>query len=276
MYYCRMYLRYVFLSALSLLFAILPFLSWAQSVSIEGSYQGKNVYVQNPLVADGFGYCATKVTVNGEIMPGGITESTFEVNFANFNIALNDPVFIVIEHNEGCKPKFINPEVLLPKSTYTLLSMHIDPSGKMRWKTRGEDGKLPFVIEQFRWDKWVVVGEVLGEGTAGENSYSFQLTPHSGLNKVRVVQVDHSGLKRPSKATSFRSTIPKVIKSPTKVKDIINFTANGKPIETRYEIFDAYGNLVKKGFGSSVNCSRLLSGAYYINFDNVNEKFLKN
>ena len=265
-------------SVRQLLFAILfwPSLLFSQAVSIEGTYQGKNVYVRNPMVDDGFGFCATKVTVNGEIMPGGLTESTFEVNFSSFNLAINDPVFIVIEHNQGCKPTFINPEVLLPKSTYTLLSMQIDPSGKMQWKTKGEDGKLPFTIEQYRWDKWVEVGEVLGKGTAGVNTYEFKLTPHSGVNKVRVVQVDHSGSKRASKSTTFRSTTPKVVKSPTKVKDMIYFTANGKPIETKYEIFDAYGNLVKKGFGSSVNCSRLLSGAYYINYDNVNEKFLKN
>jgi hypothetical protein len=47
-------------------------------------------------------------------------------------------------------------------------------------------------------------------------------------------------------------------------------------METRYEIYDAYGNIVKKGVGSSVNCENLLRGVYYINFDNVNEKFIKN
>ncbi|MOA58722.1 hypothetical protein D3C78_1831680 [compost metagenome] len=60
-----------------------------------------------------------------------------------------------------------------------------------------------------------------------------------------------------------------------KVKDQINFTAAGKPIETKYEIYDAYGNIVKKGIGSSVPCSNLLKGAYYINFDNKTEKFFK-
>ena len=66
-----------------------------------------------------------------------------------------------------------------------------------------------------------------------------------------------------------------VIKNPVKVKDQINFTASGKPIETKYEIYDAYGNIVKKGIGSSVPCSNLLKGAYYINFDNKTEKFFK-
>ena len=54
-----------------LIFNLISAFSQATSLSIEGSYQGKNLYVQNPMDDDGFGYCATKVTVNGDIMPGG-------------------------------------------------------------------------------------------------------------------------------------------------------------------------------------------------------------
>lgn len=252
------------------------FTSWSTSLSIEGTYQGKNLYIQNPMDDDGFGYCATKVTVNGDIMPGGTNMGAFEIDFANFNIAIGDPVFIVIEHNDGCKPKILNPEVLLPRSTFVTTGINITNSGKLTWTTTGESGKLPYIIEQYRWNKWVTVGEVQGKGTSGSNSYEFLVTPHSGENTIRVVQIDHSGSKRTSKEVKFTSSVPAVTKSPVKVKESISFTANGQPVETRYEIYDAYGNIVKKGVGSSVNCSNLLSGAYYINFDNVNEKFIKN
>jgi hypothetical protein len=117
---------------------------------------------------------------------------------------------------------------------------------------------------------------VQGVGTSGKHLYAFKVAPHSGQNTVRIVQVDHTGLKRPSKEVKFTSLIPEVSKNPTKVKDVIHFTANNKPIETRFEIFDAYGNIVKKGVGASVNCINLVRGAYYINFDNTNEKFIKN
>jgi hypothetical protein len=262
---------------LSLLFIyLMNSLAFAASLSIEGTYQGKNLYVQNPMDDDGFGYCATKVTVNGDVMPGGTNVGAFEIDFANFNIAIGEPVFIVIEHNDGCRPKILNPEVLLPRSTFVVTSIVVSPAGKLTWKTTGEQGKLPYVIEQYRWNKWVTIGEVQGKGTPGENSYEFSVNPHSGENTVRVVQVDHSGQKRTSKEVKFISSVAVVVKSPVKVKDVINFTANGQPVETRYEIYDAYGNIVKKGVGSSVNCQNLLSGAYYINFDNVNEKFIKN
>ena len=39
--------------------------------------------------------------------------------------------------------------------------------------------------------------------------------------------------------------------NPVKVKNSINFTANGVAVETKYEIYDAYGNIVKKGVGNS-------------------------
>jgi hypothetical protein len=250
--------------------------AFAASLSIEGTYQGKNLYVQNPMDDDGFGYCATKVTVNGDIMPGGTNMGAFEIDFANFNIAIGEPVFIVIEHNDGCKPKILNPEVLLPRSTFVVTNIGVSAAGKLTWQTTGEQGKLPYIIEQYRWNKWVTVGEVQGKGTSGANSYEFSVTPHSGENTVRVVQIDHSGSKRTYKEVKFTSTIPVVAKTPVKVKEVISFSANGQPVETRYEIYDAYGNIVKKGVGSSVNCQNLLSGAYYINFDNVNEKFIKN
>jgi len=245
------------------------------ALSIEGSYQGKNLYVQNPEDEDGFGFCATKVTVNGDVMPGGTSSSAFEIDFSLFNIEIGEPVFIVIEHNEGCKPKILNPEVLLPRSTFKVTDMTVNNAGKLAWKTSDEQGKLPFIIEQYRWNKWVQVGEVQGKGTPGQNLYEFQAAPHSGENTIRVVQIDHSGAKRTSKEVKFMSTVSTVEKSPVKVKSVINFTSSGKPVETKYEIYDAYGNIVKKGVGSSVNCENLLKGAYYINFDNKTEKFFR-
>lgn len=245
------------------------------NLSIEGSYQGKNLYVQNPEDEDGFGFCATKVTVNGDIMPGGVSRSAFEIDFSLFDINIGDPVFIVIEHNDGCAPKILNPEVLLPRSTFTVTEMEISEEGELKWTTTGEQGKLPYIIEQYRWNKWVNAGEVDGEGSAGPNEYEYKIIPHSGENKVRVVQIDHSGSKKKSPEKTFETDLPVVEMSPKKVKTDIKFTANGEPVETRYEIYDAYGNIVKKGYSTSVNCENLRKGAYYINFDNQNEKFIK-
>ena len=37
--------------------------------------------------------------------------------------------------------------------------------------------------------------------------------------------------------------------------------------ETLYEIYDTYGNLVKKGFGKNIGVTNLKKGLYYINYD---------
>lgn len=248
--------------------------SWA-TLSITGTYQGKNLYVQNPENEDGFGFCVSKVTVNGDVMPGGTSTSAFEIDFTLFNIAIGEPLFIVIEHDETCKPKILNPEVLLPRSTFKIEAISVSNTGKLTWTASSEKGKLAFFVEQYRWDKWVQVGEVQGMGTPGENSYEFQVTPHSGENTVRVVQIDHTDEKRSSEKVKFISNVPPIQKNPVIVKKSIEFTANGKPIETKYEIFDAYGNIVKKGSGTKVDCENLLKGAYYINFDNRTEKFFR-
>ncbi|MDX1652336.1 MAG: hypothetical protein R3277_07585 [Brumimicrobium sp.] len=244
-------------------------------LSIEGSYQGKNLYVQNPESEDGFGFCATKVTVNGDVMPGGVSRSAFEIDFSLFNIEVGQDVFIVIEHGDGCKPKILNPEVLLPRSTFKVTEMSVTKDGQIKWTTTDEQGKLPFVVEQYRWNKWVNAGEVDGEGDAGPNTYQYKVTPHSGENRVRVVQIDHSGTKKKSPEKTFVSEVDEVEMSPKKVKTEIKFTAKGEPVETKYEIYDAYGNIVKKGYSSTVNAENLRKGAYYINFDNKNEKFIK-
>lgn len=260
---------------LVILFICGSFASYAD-LSLEGHYQGKNLFIQNPEDEDGFGFCVTRAEVNGEPVADGLESSAFEINFAEFNINVGDPVFIVLEHGMGCKPKILNPEVLKAKSTYQIGEISCTPDGNLNWNTTGESGKLTYTIEQYRWNKWVTVGEVDGKGTSSKNDYSFKLTPHSGENKVRVAQTDHTGKKRPSKSVTFVNTsISEPEFSPKKVKDIIKFTAGGKSIETKYEIYDAYGNIVKKGVGSQVDCSNLKKGAYYINYDNKNEKFIK-
>lgn len=245
-------------------------------LSLEGHYQGKSLFIQNPLDEDGFGFCITKVTVNGNPISASVQTTAFELSFEEFTLNVGDPVFIVLEHGLGCLPKVLNPEVLLPKSTFEIQSMTCSEEGTLEWKTTKEAGKLTYVIEQFRWDKWVVIGEVNGKGTPSLNEYNFKITPHSGINKVRVIQIDYSGKKRVSKDVSFENkSIGDISFNPRKVKDIIKFSTKSGPIETKYEIFDYYGNIVKKGFGIEIDCSNLRNGFYYINYDNKSGKFMK-
>lgn len=241
-----------------------------QRLVLEGFYQGKNLFVQNPYKPDGIGFCAEKVLVNGDPTTDETASSAFEVDFKKLNIQQGDAVSVVIEYS-GCdnEPKVINPEVLKPSSTCTFDNVKID-GNTLKWSTTNETGKLPFIIEIYNWNKWIAVGEVEGKGTPGENTYEFNLTPHSGQNQVRIKQVDHTKRPRMSKSVQFNANVDEISFSPAKVSKDLNFTA-----PTRYEIYDSYGNIVKKGFGGTVDCSNLQKGVYYLNYDNRNEKFIK-
>lgn len=249
--------------------------SQSANLSIDGYYQGLNLYVSNPYQSDGFGFCVSKVLVNGDVLPASIQNEHFQIDLSLFGLTKGDELFVELEHYEGCTPRFLNPEVLLPNSTFVLVSLAANSAGTITWSTKNEAGRLPFHVEQFKWGKWVDAGEIQGNGTVGINQYRIDITPHSGYNKVRIVQIDNTQKKRTSTEVGFNSLISKVIKTPAKVKDFIYFSSNSKSVRTKYELHDAFGNLIKRGFDNQIDCKQLLNGIYFINFDNSSEKFIK-
>src|SRR5690349_13030525 len=95
-------------------------------ILLEGTYQGKVVYVQNPFGPGGVGFCVTEVKVNGNITTDELTSSAFEIDLKPHKLNIGDKVEIKIFHKEGCKPKVLNPEVLKPKSTYEIIGMSVE------------------------------------------------------------------------------------------------------------------------------------------------------
>ena len=239
-------------------------------IVLEGHYQGKNLYVQNPFAENGVGFCTFEVTINGEVTTDEVNSSAFEIDFSIRQLKIGDPVIVKIKHKDDCNPKVLNPEVLKPKSTFEIVSMKVSKDGNFDWTSKGETGKLTYIVEQFRWNKWIKVGEVDGNGNAAESNYKFKVTPHSGENKFRVKQVDYSGKPRYSSASRHLSTLSEITFSPKKAKTEVMFTD-----QTLFEVYDSYGNIVKKGFGNKVNISNLKKGIYYLNYDNKTDTFVK-
>jgi hypothetical protein len=179
---------------------------------------------------------------------------------------------VKIKHKDGCTPLVLNPEVLRPKSTFDIVKQEVATDGTYKWVTNNETGELPFIVEQKRWNKWVKVGEVPGSGTPGEHVYTFKVTPHSGENTFRVKQVDLSKKARYSQNITFTDpAIAPVTWSPLKPKDEIVFSGN-----TLYEVYDQYGNIVKRGYANKLDVSSLKKELYYLNYDNkMGETFIK-
>jgi hypothetical protein len=158
--------------------------------------------------------------------------------------------------------------------------MNVTSAGVISFTTSGESGSLPFIIEQFRWNKWVKVGEVKGKGTNGNNAYTFKAKPHSGKNKFRIKQVDFSRRPRYSREIRLTKSATQVVVISNSDKQKVNAallfaTEDGAEAATMYEIFNEFGNLVKKGFGKKVDLTGLDKGAYFVNYDAKSEQFRK-
>lgn len=257
------------LTEMKILYSIILFIFFSliadtvksEALVINGIYQGKDLYVKNPFSDDGAGFCVFEVIVNGEITKDEINSSAFAIDFNIMGINSGTDLEVIIRHKSGCAPLVLNPEAIKPHSTFNITDIKVS-NNVLSWTSSNESGSLPYIVEQFRWNKWVKTGEVMGNGKSGD--YQFKLTPYSGENKVRIKQVDYTTKPRYSEAVVYNPKVSDVTFSPKqKVEGEISFSA-----ETKYEIFDIYGNLVETGFGKSVDVSNLeRKQEYYLNYD---------
>ena len=259
--------------ALSVLLVLTGFVySKAGVIVIEGNYQGKNLYIQNPYAGSNVGFCTFELTVNEQTSTDEINTSAFEVDFTAFQLKFGDKVVVKIKHKDDCKPKVLNPEVLKPRSTFEIVpgSMKVDKEGNLSWSTVKETSKMLFIVEQFKWNKWIKCGDMMGKGTVQENVYSIKVSPHSGENKFRVKQIDFSEKPNISEPLKYRAVLPEVSYDKTKTDKQITFSS-----ATSFELYDSFGNIVKKGTDAKIDVSTLKKGTYYLNYDNKTDSFVK-
>jgi len=261
---------------LALFSTILLFPSFGVEKVLDGYFQGEDLYVYNPMAESGTDFCITKVTVNDKDANAVVNSNTFVINLKQFGLKKGDPIVIKIDHREGCEPKILNEEILKPQSTFTITSINVNAAGHLQWTTIEEQGKIPYTIEQYRWGKWVVLGEVEGIGSTRQNDYDYELVsnekikPHSEVNQYRVRQTDFKGKQRYSLQTKYKSSTAKISMTYDSKAKMITFSEN-----TSFQVIDYAGEIVIDGFDKSVDISKLKKGEYYVNFDNDNSKIKK-
>ena len=64
-------------SSLVILASLASLPLWAGTIVLEGHYQGKNLFIQNPFSEAGVGFCVYEVTVNDQIATDEINSSAF-------------------------------------------------------------------------------------------------------------------------------------------------------------------------------------------------------
>jgi hypothetical protein len=250
-------------AVLSSILLISCLFSYAAILVVEGKYQNKNIYVQNAYTGTGVGFCTFAVYVNGKLTNDEINSTAFEIDLEQMQLKYGEEVTIKIFHKDGCTPpRVLNPDALKPVPYFEVTAMKMTNDGLITWTTKNEGGALPFIIEQFRWNKWVNVGEVQGFGTPGSHDYKFQVSAlHSGENKFRIKQSGYQS--KYSSEVKIVSSTPRCIFSLSKGTKQIDFTCG-----TLYEVYDYYGAVVKKGYGSRVDIANLQRGGYYVCYDN--------
>ena len=102
------------------------------------------------------------------------------------------------------------------------------------------------------------------------HDYSFQVLTHSGENKFRVKQTGLGVAAKYSNSVALNSMTDKPTFMFSKNKKAIQYS-----FETSFEVYDAFGTIVKKGFGNETNIENLPKGKYYLCFDNQVSEFDK-
>lgn len=249
---------------------MVSFPTLAGKIVLEGQYQRKNIFVINTLAVSGAGFCTYEVTINGDISLDEINGNAFEIDLSIYDLKLGEDVFIEIMFKEGCTPKVLNPGVLKPLPSFDTQSISIDRTGLLVWTTVNESSPLPFVIQQYKWNKWVNVGEVQGIGNPSVHEYQFKTVLTSGSNKFRVMQKSHDRNVKYSEPVTVNAMRPKPSFVYNKKTQMIEFSR-----KTNYEVHDEYGRVAKAGYGLKVNIGNLSKGPYFLNFDNSTQEFAK-
>ena len=252
-------ISFIFLSVLSLA-------QQQEEVVLSGVYNGKNVYVQNPLSSNMKDYCTLEVWVNDTKMFTKPRTSAYTVNLAHLNEAA--PVTIRIVHSAGCAPKIINPQVVRTLNKFRYLTIHTD-SSKLEWVTSGELASGKFFVEKWENNRWEPLTSLEASGVIGSR-YEAKVDHHSGENRYRIRYLQNDGETFYSSVQKYQARMEPITFAPTRVSDKIYLSR-----ETEYVVKDPKGNQLLKGFGKEISLGHLGTGLYYLTFDNRTEKFFK-
>ncbi len=120
--------------------------AFAGSIVIQGEYQQRNIYIQNSISYSGVGYCTYAVLVNGQYTSDELNSDAFEISLDQFQLEMGAPVLIEIKYkDDGCVPKVLNPDALLPNPTFETSSISIDKKGLLHWVILMKKPDLPLL-----------------------------------------------------------------------------------------------------------------------------------
>lgn len=240
------------------------------ATTLSGTYQGVPLYVQNPMADDGKGFYTDSISLNGKTMDLNVNQSAYEIplNDSIYHLEIGDSVTLIIYHKNGCMPKVLNNMSVFPRAKLNISNQTINEAGYLTWTSEDEAVSTVFVIQQYRWNRWINIGEKESQQSAGTHEYSISLQArfHSGSNKFRICRLDWQNKYLYGQSIEITPDTPKIEVSFVGETGCIFFNE-----ESYFQVYDAYGNKVKIGFGNVVqfNLDVYKSGLYYLCYDNT-------
>lgn len=148
-------------------------------------------------------------------------------------------------------------------ATFEIQTFKVSKDGMVSWTSKNESGSLPYIVEQFIFDKWITVAKVNGVGSPTPNSYSVPVILNSGENKFRVKQKGYDKMSKFSDAITYYSKKEAVTYSVKNKNQLLEFSS-----DTYFIVYNPYGAIVKQGYGNSLNISEYAKGYYCLVYDN--------
>ncbi|MEQ8713038.1 MAG: hypothetical protein RIC80_08465 [Cyclobacteriaceae bacterium] len=243
--------------------------SMGQELQVTGVYQGKSIFVQNPLFVERSESCVTRITVNNVPLRLDYKSSALEVNFSDKELYV--PVTVVVKHQPDCTPKILNEDAIRFHSAFSFTQLLLNDTA-LYWKTKGERMNSKFTVEKLFFDGWEYDQELPSEGKFEGAEYSVFPDLKEGVNKFRIkYEVPIAGrylfseelehVYYPEPIRIFPLTVTRTLN--------INRVAD-------YEISTPEGYTILTGRGKVIELERLRRGEYFITVENTIEKFTKN
>lgn len=230
---------------------------------ISGVYKEKNLYFFTPTCKTPVENELVSVKFKGRIIFETKEPRSFQVDLSKEGLMYGDEINIQVLY-KGCKPFMVNDAAIEKRSSFKISDLQVSDTGLVSFKAYNEVDKFPFIIQQYKWNKWTTVAKVDGQG--GENWKAYQIVSSitSGENKFRVVR--YNLWKPPTMSEEF-------IFASKKSKPSFTFDKKSKQVtfssKTSFKVKNEFGENVIEGDGKSIDLSEMPKGIYYIAYDNT-------
>jgi len=240
---------------------------------LEGTYQGTNLYINNPANVYDSEYAIIQASLNGKVLTD-INKSNFMVDFSGMRIGKYVRIELIYRTKGYPSPQILNPTAIRASSSYQLIGKVQVNEEFISWNTKYENSEEPFIIERDLgtglWSDWILVGTVIGKGSRDYNEYRFIADHLSGDNKYRIKQRDGMYQYKYMPPVSYTSSKAPVTLAENAVSSKLKLSS-----KVAYEIYDGYGRLIAKGNGKVIDISAIQTGTYFIRIENKTQSFVK-